>query len=160
MAELVFDNNTVRREMIEEALRDLRFAFQRRPKPQKWVRDDLHPVYLLDATDFVRDIEAGKDRALLFQSAIPYFAFLTNEARVFLLPDYLGTITKYESFILSAVCDLDDERGKALLSSLTPAEQAAVRQFIAALSQSKDMQFYSEDIAKLAHLVDVSQTIR
>ncbi len=52
----------------------LKSAFAGRQKPQKWVLDDLHPVDWLDATDFVRDIEGGEDRCLLFQSAIPYFA--------------------------------------------------------------------------------------
>lgn len=70
----------------------LRSAFAGRQKPNNWVRNDLHPVDLLDATDFVREIEAGMDRSLLFQSAIPYFAFLTDEARLFLLPDLLATL--------------------------------------------------------------------
>ena len=146
--------------MLEEALQDLRLAFQSHPKPEKWVLDDLHPVDLEDATDFVRDVQSGEDRALLFQSAIPYFAFLSDEARVFLLPDYLCTITKYESHIITAVGELEDERGKLLLASLSPAALAAVSRFVEALSRSEGMQFYSEDIRKLTHLVEVSRTIR
>src|SRR5881394_314157 len=46
----------------------LKSAFAGRQKPTIWFREDLHPVDLLDATGFVRDIEGGKDRSLLFQS--------------------------------------------------------------------------------------------
>jgi hypothetical protein len=146
--------------MLEDALTDLKVAFQSRTEPRKWVRDDLHPVDALDATDFIADIQAGKDRALLFQSAIPYFAFLTDDARFFLLPDYLGTIAKYESHVITAVSDLDDERGRALLASLTPAEAAAVSLFITALSRSPEMQFYAKVTQELASLLEESRTMR
>src|SRR6266581_550222 len=89
----------------------LKSAFSGRPKPRNWVRTDLRSVDLLDATDFVRDIEAGKDRSLLFQSAIPYFAFLTDEARLFLLPDLLATLITYPHEIVTKICDFEDERG-------------------------------------------------
>jgi hypothetical protein len=143
---------------MEAALQDLRMAFQGRLEPKKWALDELHPVDLLDATDFVRDIQAGKDRALLFQSAIPYFALLTDEARAFLLPDYLATIVKYESHIISAVSELEDEGGKVFLASLSPAEQSAVSRFIEALARLERMQFYSEDIRKLTNLLKAGRT--
>src|SRR4051794_29923628 len=98
----------------------LKLAFAGRQKPTKWFRDDLHPVDLLDATDFVREIEEGKDRSLLFQSAIPYFAMLTDEARLFLLPDLLATLIPYPHEIVTKICDFEDDRGKVLLGSLEP----------------------------------------
>jgi len=52
---------------------------------------------------------------LLFQRAIPYFAFLTNEARIYLVPDYLSTSVQYPHQIISAVCELDDESDQVLL---------------------------------------------
>jgi len=136
----------------------LRSTFAGRQKPSNWVRNDLHPVDLLDATDFVRDIEAGKDRSLLFQSAIPYFAFLTDEARLFLLPDLLATLVPYPHEIVTKVCDFEDERGRTLLASLAVAERDAVAQFLHSLSECEGMRPYSDDIKKLAGLVDASRT--
>jgi hypothetical protein len=105
-------------------------------------------------------MKAGKDLALLFQGAIPYFACLTDEARVFLLPDYLGTIVEYDTHFIPAIVDFEGERGEALLASLTSAEQSALLQFIEALSQLDVMKFYSEEIRKLTSLVEASRTSR
>ncbi len=139
---------------------ELKSAFAGRQKPNNWVRDDLHPVDSLDATDFVRDIEAGKDRALLFQTAIPYFAFLTDEARLFLLPDLLATLIPYPHEIVTKVCDFGDERGKVLLRSLAPAERNAVAEFIRSLSEWEGMRPYSDSIEELAGFVEASRTIQ
>ncbi|EEF59990.1 hypothetical protein [Pedosphaera parvula] len=143
--------------MLEEELQSLRSAFKGRMKPERWVRDHLHPVDRLDAEDFVRDIEAGEDRALLFQSAIPYFAMLTDEARVFLLPDYLGTIAKYEHVVSDVAIELEPERSKSLLGSLTPAERAALLRFIRALAETEKMQFYLEELRELEQMVEASR---
>jgi len=136
----------------------LRAAFAGRQKPKNWVRNDLHPVDLLDATDFVGEIEAGEDRALLFQSAIPYFAFLTDEAQLFLLPDLLATLIPYPHEIVTKVCDFEDERGKFLLGALAPTERDAVAQFINSLSEWEGMRPYSDKIMELARLVEASRT--
>ncbi len=77
----------VRPDMLDSEFQRLKTAFRDRQKPSRWVRENMHPVDSEDATDFVRDIESGHDRADLFESAIPYFALLTDEARLFLLPD-------------------------------------------------------------------------
>ncbi len=135
----------------------LKSAFTGRQKPKAWVRTGLHPVELLEATDFVRDIEAGKDRALLFQSAIPYFAFLTDEAQVFLLPDVLATLIPYPHEIVTKVCYFEDQRGNAILASLSPAERDAVAQFIHFLSEQQSMRPYWDDIKQLADLVEASR---
>ena len=137
---------------------ELRSAFASRQQPTKWIRDNLHPVDLLDATDFVRDIEAGQDRSLLFHSAIPCFALLTDEARLFLLPDLLATLIPYPHEIVTTICNFEDERGKALLGSLDPAESAAVAQFIHSLSEWEGMHPYSDEIRELAGLVEASRT--
>jgi hypothetical protein len=136
----------------------LKSAFAGRQEPRDWVRKDLHPVDLLDAGDLVRDIEAGKDRSLLFQSAIPYFAFLTDEARVFLLPDLLASLIRYPHEIMTMVCDFEDERGRALLASLEPAERDAVARFILSLSEWQGMHPYSDEIGKLIALTEESRT--
>ena len=135
----------------------LKSAFAGRQKPTNWFLEGLHPVDLLDATDFVRDIEAGKDRSLLFQSAIPYFAFLSDEARLLLLPDLLGTLIPYPHEVVTKICDFEDERGKALLASLSPAEREAVTQFIHCLSEWQGMCPYSDQIKELAGLVEASR---
>lgn len=140
--------------MLEDEVGLLRAAFQGRPKPREWVRQDLHPLDLLEATDFVRDVEAGADRATLFQGAIPYFALLTEEARVFLLPDYLATIAEYETHIISAACELAGERAKVVLTSLTAIERAAVKQFIDALFRQKCLKYYAEEICELTRILE------
>jgi len=136
----------------------LRAAFAGRQKPENWVRNDLHPVDLLDATDFVRDIESGKDRSLLFQSAIPYFAFLTDEARLFLLPDLLATLVPFPHEIVTKVCDFEDEPGKVLFRALRPTERDAVARFMHSLSEWEGMRPYSDEIKELANLVEASRT--
>jgi len=136
----------------------LRSAFAGRQKPANWFQEDLHPVDFQDATDFVRDIEAGKDRSLLFQSAIPYFAFLSDEARLFLLPDLLGTLIPYPHEVVTKICDFEDERGKAMLASLSSAEREAVSQFIHSLSEWQGMRPYSDQIKELTGLVEASRT--
>jgi hypothetical protein len=136
----------------------LKSAFSGRQKPSNWGLNDLNPVDLLDTTDFMRAIEAGKDRTLLFQSAIPYFALLTDEARLFLLPDLLATLVPYPHEIVTKVGDFEDERGKALLASLSPAERDAVTQFIHFLSEREGMRPYSDEIKELAGLVEASRT--
>jgi hypothetical protein len=146
--------------MLDHALQELKLAFRTRAKPEKWVRDDLHWLDLLDATGFVEDIESGTDRADLFQSAIPYFAFLTIEARAFLLPDYLGTSLKYPHHILSVSSDLDDERGRELLASLTPLELNAMRGFVGALFRLDCARFYQENLSKLENLVQTAEAIQ
>jgi hypothetical protein len=128
----------------------LRSVFAARKKPSKWVRDDLHPVDVFDAVDFVRDIESGKDRSLLFQSAIPYFSFLTDEARGYLLPDLLATFIPYPHEIITKVCDFQDARGRALIESLAAEERIAVAQFIQFLSEWEGMIPYSAEIRELA----------
>jgi len=138
----------------------LKTAFATRKKPGHWVRHGLHPVDLLDATDFVKDIEAGKDRSLLFQSAIPYFALLTDEARLFLFPDFLATLVPYPHEIITMTGDLDDDRGQTLLASLTPTERDAIMQFIRSLSEQESFRPYSEDLSQLAGLVEASRTNR
>jgi hypothetical protein len=143
---------------LTSELARLKSAFAGRQKPDIWVRDDLHPVDSLDATDFVRDIEAGKDRDLLFQSVIPYFAFLIDEARFFLLPDLLAILIPYPHEIVTKVCDFEDERGKVLLGSLAPAERDAVAQFIHSLSEWEGMRPYLDRIKELAGLVEASRT--
>lgn len=131
----------------------LKSALAGRQKPSAWVRVDLHQLDLEDATDFVRDIEAGKDPSLLFQSAIPYFAFLSDEARLYLLPDLLGTLIPYPHEVVTMICHFEDERGRALLTSLTPAEREAVTQFIHCLFKRQGMRPYSDQIKELACLV-------
>jgi hypothetical protein len=138
----------------------LKSAFAGRKKPGNWIRDDLRPVDLLDAADFVRDMKAGKDRAVLFQSAIPYFALLTDEARIFLLPDFLATLVAYPHEILTKVCDFEDERGKVLLRALNPEELNAVNQFLLALSEWGGMRPFLAEIKKMAALVDTCRTRR
>jgi hypothetical protein len=117
----------------------LKSVFAGRQKPANWFREGLHPVDLLDATDFVRDIEAGKDRSLLFQSVIPYFAFLSDEARLFLLPDLLDTLIPYPHEVVTKVCDFEAERGRTMPASLSLAEREAVTQFIHCLSEGQGM---------------------
>jgi len=75
--------------MLDTELENLKDGL-RAVRNQQVVRENLHPVDSLDATDFVRDIESDTTGRSLFQSAIPYFALLTDEAR---LPfsRYLGT---------------------------------------------------------------------
>ena len=136
----------------------LKSAFSGRQKPSTWVREDLHPVDLEDATDFVRDIEAGNERSILFQSAIPYFAFLSDEARLFLLPDLLSTLIAYPHEVVTQVCHFEDERGKALLISLTPAELEAVTRFIDCLSDWQVMRPYLDRIKELACLAEEIHT--
>ena len=130
--------------MLDSELQRLKITFRDRQKPSKWVRENMHPVDSEDATDFVRDVESGHDRADLFQSAIPYFALLTDEARLFLFPDYLGALIPYPHQILDAVCDLEDERGQVLVASLSPAEKDAVMQFVHCLSKWESMRPYGK----------------
>ncbi|MDB6016558.1 MAG: hypothetical protein JWR19_1047 [Pedosphaera sp.] len=143
----------VRPKMLNTELEQLKMAFRGRQKPNKWVRENLHPVDSLDAEDFVRDIESGHDRAILFQSAIPYFALLTDEARLFLFPDYLGTLIPYPHQILETVCELEAERGQALLASFAPGEREAVMQFIDSISRWESMRPYLDEVLKFSALV-------
>jgi hypothetical protein len=144
--------------MNDSDLQRLKTAFAKCPKPTIWVRHDLHPVDAMDAADFVRDIESGHDRALLFQSAIRYFELLTDEAQFFLFPDYLGTLIPYPYQVLDTVCWLEDERGLALLEALAPEERDAALQFVNALLKWEGMQPHAEYIQKLADLVSAGRT--
>lgn len=139
--------------MFDCEFQRLKTAFGSRVKPSSWVRENLNRVDDLDARDFVREVESGRDRAHLFQSAIPYFAFLTGEARLFLFPDYLRTLALYPHQILDTVCELEEKRGQELLASLFPAERQAVVDFIVSLSKWEGMSPYSRYVQKLLDLV-------
>jgi hypothetical protein len=147
-------------DMLDSELQRLKLAFRDRQKPSRWICDNLDPLHAELAVDFVHDIESGHDRADLFQSAIRYFSLLTDEARVFLLPDYLGTLIPYPHQVLFTVCELEHERGQVLLASLAPAEREAVIQFIDSLSTWEDMRPYSDEVKELAALTGASRTNR
>jgi hypothetical protein len=135
----------------------LRAAFAKRPKPDKWVRDDLHPMDRMDGDYFVQHMKAGEDLALLFQSAIPYFALLTDEARLFLFPDYLATLFEDECHIFGVLAHFQGEHGKVLARLFTPAEREATLQFIDAFSKLERSKFYQEDFRELMDLISSSQ---
>lgn len=146
--------------MLDSELQRLKMAFRGRQKPSRWVCDNLDPLHTQLAADFVRDIESGCSRADLFQSAIRYYSLLTDEARLFLLPDYLGTLIPYPHQVLSMVCELENERGQVLFASLVPAKREAVVQFINSLSTWEDMRPYSDEVQRLAALAEASRTSR
>lgn len=85
--------------MTADSLSSLRHAFHARSKPEKWLRDDLHPMDLEDGREFIDELKRGGSPEKYFLSAIPYPTFLTIEAGLYLLPDFLATITK-DSIIL------------------------------------------------------------
>jgi len=139
--------------MLDSELQRLKNAFRDRQNPSRWVRENLHPVDFEDATDFVREVESGHDKADLFQSAIPYFELLTNEARLFLLPDYLATLIPYPDQIIAVVVGLENQYGHELLASLSLAEHNAVMGFTDALSKWERMRPYADEFEQLATLL-------
>ncbi len=83
---------------------------------------------------------------------------LTDEARLFLLPDLLASLIPYPHETVTKICDFEDERGMVLLGLLATAERDAVAQFIHSLSEWEEMRPYSEEIEKLAGLIEASRT--
>jgi len=146
--------------MIDSELQRLKMAFRDRQTPSEWVCDNLDPLHAQFAADFVREVESGCNRADLFQSAIAYYSLLTDEARLFLLPDFLGTLIPYPHQAIYTVCAFESERGRALLVSLTPAELDAVMRFIDSLSRREDMRPYSDEVHQLAALAEASRKHR
>lgn len=64
----------------------------------------------------------------------------------------------YPHEIVIKVCDFEDERGRALLASLSPEERDAVAHFVHSLCEWDGMRPYSDDIKELAGLVEASRT--
>ena len=138
--------------MIADSLASLRQAFRGRAKPEKWLRDNLHPMDLEDGREFVDDISNGGSSEKYFLSAIPYPAFLTIEADLFLLPDFLATIVTDSSQAVTVLSHYQ-ESGKSALGVLTEEERAAVVSFTESLMKTEEAAWMRDPLSDFIELI-------
>ena len=139
--------------MLEQELEHLKVAFESREKPEKWLREGLHPEEEKEAKTFEAAIKAGSDLTGLFQSDLPYFTFLSDEGRLAIFSSFLGSIAKYDLHVFDVVEDLESERGQELLECFSELEHDAVVGFVAALAELESMKPYMQEVEELADLV-------
>ncbi|MDA7916500.1 hypothetical protein N9B94_04625 [Verrucomicrobia bacterium] len=141
--------------MLEQELEQLKVAFDSREKPEKWLREGLHPEEKKEAKTFEAAIKAGGDLTGLFQSDLPYFTYLSDKGRLAIFSSFLGTIAKYDLHVFDVVEDLESERGQELLECFSDLEHDAMVGFIAALAEIESMKPYAQEVQELIDLVEV-----
>jgi hypothetical protein len=139
--------------MSAELVQPLRRAFHKRVKPTKWLRDNLHPMDAEDGDEFIADIESGGSAGKYFRSAIPYAAFLTPEADIYLLPDFLATIVSESSQAVTVLSHYQ-ESGRLVLASLTRDERDAVVSFVHSLIRIDDFAWMKDTLNEFVALVE------
>ena len=102
---------------------------------------------LEDGQEFIDDVKNGGSPEKYFLSAIPYPAFLTVEADLYLLPDYLATIITDSSQAM-AVLSHYQESGKSVLSVLTEEERAATISFIESLMKTEEAAWMRDPLSE------------
>jgi hypothetical protein len=138
--------------MTADSLFSLRHAFHARTKPEKWLRDDLHPMDLEDGREFIDDLKCGGSPEKYLLSAIPYPAFLTIDAYLYLLPDLLATIVKDSTQAISVLSHLQ-ESGQPILHVLADEERAAIILFIETLRKTKEEAWINDPRQELEELI-------
>ena len=139
--------------MSSDLLQSLRRAFHARVRPTKWLRDGLHPMDAEDGREFIDDIERGGSPEKYFLSAIPYSAFLTHEADIFLLPDFLATIVTNPSQAVTVLCHYE-ESGRPALALLKREEREAVVSFVHSIVIMDRVVWMKDTLAEFIALVE------
>ena len=131
----------------------LRDAFRGRPRPSKWLCDELHPLDREDGSEFIADIERGASPAKYFLSAIPYASFLTLEAGVYLLPDYLASIVTESTQVVDVLCHLQSQYGWPVIEALTEEERVAVVRFLEVIEKTEEVAWMKDPLSELKELI-------
>lgn len=139
--------------MAPDHIRALEAEFRVRGEVGRWLRDDLHPMDREDGQCFLDAVKAGEDPHTYFQSAIPYIAFLTDDARFHFLPDIMSTLVEHPGSIIGISCQIDGGAGIQLARLLTEGQKGAISTFLDALALDDVAGVYRDEIGVLRSLI-------
>ena len=106
-----------------------------------------------DGIEFIDDIINGGSPEKYFLSAIPYPAFLTVDADLYLLPDLLATMDTESAQSVAVLCHLQSDHARPVVLSLTEEERAAVVGFIDTLASTEEAAWMAESLRELKELI-------
>lgn len=99
-----------------------------------------------DGQWFLDAVAAGEDPRIYFQSAIPYIAFLTDEARLHFLPEIMATLIEHPGSIFDIGSQIVGDAGARLGSHLSAAQRAAISEYLDALAVADTTRAYGDEI--------------
>ena len=114
---------------------------------------DRAGVDRVDGEEFIAGLKEGKSALEYFYSAIPYYSFLSVDAAVYLLPDFLQTLSEDRSQLIAILPAFEIDSGRRALAELTAEERAAVLGLMEALQKAEDFIPYQRMLARLSEIV-------
>lgn len=102
-----------------------------------------------DGQWFLDAVASGEDPCIYFQSAIPYIAFLTEEATLHFLPEIILTLMQYPGSIFAIGSQIDGDAGARLVGRLTAAQRAAISAYLEALAMADGAEAWAEELRAL-----------